>query len=931
MFRIRPLLALVVTMLAADLVAEDAYYARRIRDLEIVSGELPTNLSLHRYSSKYPYRRETMLPYARVEGDGEAYVVLANESSEPETLSGPRVAVRVGNHQHVEGTLYLPKDDLSGMAAVAFRIPAEPSNQVDEKAFLRAKKDYYDSLLQRDIAGAAWFRHQSQEAGRILGVANRNANNRVRRFFGTSRSNDLQNTYALVSGGRAVSENLQLDRVLPEASDKKPTVPLSTLTGITVKEYDWQPLVQDKQPRLDTLAALIPHDQHALFFPSFQSLIDLVDYAQANGTPILRAAEPRSEDAATRQRYHEQLCLPLGTAERLLGNQLVSSVAVTGGDPYFRTGTDVAVILEPKNLELLRATVTARVAFTAKQNADATPLSGNIGDVEYTGLQTDDRRICCYVATVSNALVVTNSPRQLSNIIHASSNTGRSLASLDEYKFFRDRYPLADGSNAALLVLSDATIRRWCGPQWRIATSRRTRSAAIMSELQARLADRVLAGVKKVEAIDDSLAVTQNDYFQLTPDGVTSTLYGNLAFQTPINEIEIDKVTDEEATLYARWRDGYQRNWSNFFDPIAASLEVNDGRLSADLTVMPLIARSDYDILMQLSKGASLKRDSADPHPGTLLHWAMSINKDSALFRQGEVFVSSFMQRTGARPFSWLGESISLYVEDGKIFEEFEKAGNQDQQITDFMSERANQIPAAIHIEVSNGFKLVAFLTAVRGFVEQSAPGMTVWETKEHNGRSYVKVSPSEIARSGNEQLDKASVYYSTSGKALVIAFSEAVLKRSLDREEKHRQLVKEGKEIDLGPHAWIGENLGLKVEHKFLALLDLTGRRVYHQLMQVRAWGNLPILNEWKRKYPDRDPVEVHELLWQRKLISPEGGGYVWNEQWQTMESTAYGCPGNPRIPATPTPYQKMDFANFGLTFEDDGLRARAEIQQRD
>ena len=73
-------------------------------------------------------------------------------------------------------------------------------------------------------------------------------------------------------------------------------------------------------------------------------------------------------------------------------------------------------------------------------------------------------------------------------------------------------------------------------------------------------------------------------------------------------------------------------------------------------------------------------------------------------------------------------------------------------------------------------------------------------------------------------------------------------------------------------------------------------GRRQYEQLMQTHCWNNLPILNEWKRLYPDRDPVEVHRAVWGVELVCPGGGKYVWNEKFQTMESTVYGSPAAPK-----------------------------------
>ena len=100
---------------------------------------------------------------------------------------------------------------------------------------------------------------------------------------------------------------------------------------------------------------------------------------------------------------------------------------------------------------------------------------------------------------------------------------------------------------------------------------------------------------------------------------------------------------------------------------------------------------------------------------------------------------------------------------------------------------------------------------------------------------------------------------------------------------------------------------------------------------MQRLSWANIPILNEWKRRYPDRDPVEVHEAYWQRKLVCPGGGRYRWNESWQTMESTVYGHAGEPKDgPSWPASLARLSHGNFGLTFQDDGLRARIQIRRK-
>lgn len=119
-------------------------------------------------------------------------------------------------------------------------------------------------------------------------------------------------------------------------------------------------------------------------------------------------------------------------------------------------------------------------------------------------------------------------------------------------------------------------------------------------------------------------------------------------------------------------------------------------------------------------------------------------------------------------------------------------------------------------------------------------------------------------------------------------------------------------------------------MEQKFLDLVGSPTGDHYQVTMMLRAWGNIPVLNEWKRRYPDRDPVEVHESLWQTRLICPGGGRYVWNEEWKTMESTVYGHPASPK-PGAPVPPMLKAFrrCNAGLDFEEQGLRARIVLDR--
>ena len=103
----------------------------------------------------------------------------------------------------------------------------------------------------------------------------------------------LEDSYALLSGGRAVSENLQLDRALPPGSKNSAPVKVDSLAGISLAEIDWVPIVKDLKPEL-YLAAAVPADQHVVFFPTFAAAVATADEADRQGTPVLQIAEPRS-------------------------------------------------------------------------------------------------------------------------------------------------------------------------------------------------------------------------------------------------------------------------------------------------------------------------------------------------------------------------------------------------------------------------------------------------------------------------------------------------------------------------------------------------------------------------------------------------------------------------------------------------------------
>jgi hypothetical protein len=397
---------------------------------------------------------------------------------------------------------------------------------------------------------------------------------------------------------------------------------------------------------------------------------------------------------------------------------------------------------------------------------------------------------------------------------------------------------------------------------------------------------------------------------------------------TPIGELGLEEVSQAEAQAYGLWRDGYQRNWNWAFDPIALRLSLGKTKVAADLTVMPLIAATQYREIISISQGGRFEPNDGDPHDA-LVQLILALNRQSPMVRSAENLAAMAGQ---AISLGWVGPSVSVYADDDPFWKDLAQV--KGDEIDKFFQKNAGRLPVAARIEVSNPLKLAVFLTTARAFIEQTSPGLTHWESLKYKEQPYVRITPAKGGRGVPQEMENLAIYYTSVGGALTITLSESVLQRAIDRASlpspsgRGTQGVPGGE--GAGAEGWLGSNAALRVDRRILEIGNALGRRHYEELMQTQCWNNLPILNEWKRLYPDRDPVEVHRSVWGVELVCPGGGKYVWNEKLQTMESTVYGSPAAPKVgPPAPPVLGGFAEADFGLTFENQGLRARAALKR--
>lgn len=915
------------------------FFTCPVDQLEILEGKLIAprygNLPVHGdavdvlpdSSAKRPLQ-------VRLDGPGAVELVVESASGRVD-WKHVFLAVRSDGRGAVTGSFVYWKGDQK--QTVKWRLPAGANTTRAADWFNYGRAARLDRTARQQIAegipGQAWFRHTLDEvaglktkelaplwlskptdrpiwdtnpepneprAGWVLPLSPGDGGP-ARPFMG-----DREDFLQLVSGGRAVSENLQLKRELNIRGNQPlpATIKVSELKGIEVKEYDWAPHIVGLRPRIDPLAAFVPADQHAVFFPDVPAAVAVLDELDRTGLAATNLAEARGTDNRLADRYLKQLGLPSAQLGKLLPASLIDNVAITGSDLYFDTGTDMAVLLSTSKPGVVRQLLTAAWPVLKATTPDAAEKEEIIAGTTCRVLRTPDRRICCYVAAIGDAVLLTNSPAQIQRIASTKSGKSPSLAGSPEYTFFRERYRRGESGESGFVILTDAAIRRWCSPVWRIGHQRRIQTGAYLADAQATHLKSMHAAARPRQIDDPRLGP-----IEVGPHGVHSATHGSWLFQTPIAEVEIDMVTTAEADAYRRWRDTYQQNWSQFFDPIAIQISARPEKLAVDMTVIPLILATDYRELTGLTTGARLPPGAGDPHPEALAQFVMGFNRKSDTFAKTisryEGIIGQQFEIAG-----WIGDWLTVYGDEDPVWDEFLKSELTE---SEFWEKRRWQIPIGIGISVVDSKKHAQFVKKFRELIHTFIP-------LESADITYKGVAYTRLQQKGPQ--NGPIVWSLALPDQWVISLNEAVVRRAIDR----HLAVKDGR---AAKPAWLGDSLGFTTKPRAAYYLrEWWGRSGLTSVRQA-AWANIPILNEWRQFNRVNDPVEFHERWWGERLLEPAGGKYVWNAEDRTMESTVFGHPGRPKgTRATlPAAVAGLRGADFGITFERDGLRARFEL----
>ncbi|MCP5524642.1 MAG: hypothetical protein H7A46_24195 [Verrucomicrobiales bacterium] len=435
---------------------------------------------------------------------------------------------------------------------------------------------------------------------------------------GRRRPGNETTLFGVLGGRAAIRETLQLQDIAGSAeSDTGGTnVPLSAITGVSVKAHDYDAMLNGQPGGRLPLVEVVPHDRFLACFPQPSALVQFLD----SGTDFLFHLSSGFTGSSLRydllDRYLARLGMTREFMRSLLESEALAEVALFMPDLHFIDGTDVTVVARMRDMD--------RVALMLR-------LVG-MGDLSQVVARTTATGHEVFWAKRGDLLLISSRRSELESALGLAAADGRgSLGRSAEFRYMLTQLPVRDITRG-YLYFSDPFLRRLTGPEVKIGQFRRV---VVRGQLEAASAGALLYQRDHGRPATDYETLVQQGYapdvwrryggIRLEPDGRTvSTTYGPAAGLATLLDQPLDSATAAEAKAYNDYRQNYERFWRQFFDPIAIRLDQTaDDRMELETFILPLIDSSFYSgfrgFVATAESGQPLRVPRLDPEPVAML------------------------------------------------------------------------------------------------------------------------------------------------------------------------------------------------------------------------------------------------------------------------------------------------------------------------
>jgi hypothetical protein len=449
-------------------------------------------------------------------------------------------------------------------------------------------------------------------------------------------------------------QDVEEKRLTAEEKRRKELVPVSFLSGPTIKSHPWEQMLAGKKPEISPLSLCVPDDFYFVEFRSLNKLLDLVDQAHSWSNYFFNQASQEARTQLVGERLKKQLAVETNPLLRPFYDLGVEEVGLTGSDLFANEGSDVTVLFKIKQAGLFKARMDGFLTSAQKARPDAKRTDGQYLGVNYVHLATPDRGVHVFSAYPRSDLHVRSNSlpafKRILESISGKSATGqavRRLGETNEFAYIRTLLPRGAKEEDGLVYLSDPFIRRLVGPEVKLTERRRILCynhlrmighASLLYRAEHGRAPRSFAELADTQCApgtfgEGPLCCPDGGKYSLSEDGMTGVCshHGRAESLIPCCEIPVAQIKNEEADEYRAFLQDYNQYWRMYFDPIALRVQINPDRYRFETIVLPLIDNSIYTGLSHILGGKPEPLDALAVPKRNIFSVAARFNKRDLL------------------------------------------------------------------------------------------------------------------------------------------------------------------------------------------------------------------------------------------------------------------------------------------------------------
>ncbi|TXC67866.1 hypothetical protein FRC91_19475 [Bradymonadales bacterium TMQ1] len=614
------------------------------------------------------------------------------------------------------------------------------------------------------------------------------------------RQHLLREAMSTYTGLRAVEETLQIERALftRAAPESARTIDLASIEGVGLAEHPWEAMIAelDREPSIEPLAAFVPEGMAYVHAHDLRSLVRLAGELDTWIAPLAQALESNAGSHHLMQRYETMLGIERSGLSEHLGHLATRGVALATSDPFLREGGDVSLLFHVRERDLLIQALDRYEAALRKKHPTLSARMIASGDASVRLLSTPDGAVRQHRVELGEVMVLSTSMPALQRFMELYEGQASPLSRRGDFRYMRARYPFDHEAEDAFVFIGDNFVHHTVSPRVRILLARRMHARADLAMVNnAALLFGWLEGRPPANADElvhsgllraAELTHADGQPISYTPERGASSAWGSLASMTPLIELTIERVTPEEQQAYEDFRRGYLTNWQTLIDPIAARLrfDTDAQRIELDARMLPLVNTSAYERLAEQVGRRAVSAPSLDG----ALQWTLAVGDDASL-RRDLNRVARQISGNNKLGLDWLGDWVMAGIYDrsgiwdlAEVRRLIESANRRhlDTASNEELMTLLPTLPLYVGAHVANPAVLAATLSALRSFVESTAPGLVRWEqAAPYRETPITTIRAAEGA--GQIGLNDVALHYTVAGGVFIMSFNMPTLEALID------------------------------------------------------------------------------------------------------------------------------------------------------